>query len=111
MDKPTLDRIKITPISRRTRQSLTNPDNGELVEIYDAEDKETGAKGRYRLEYEWEKRDVLVERLYTDNPELILDDFSDGPSVYDWFGAGKPDFGPDPGGLNEFDYEAWGFNG
>lgn len=84
----------ITLICCRTHRSAVR-ERGEFSALFEVEDPETGEKGHWAYVFEWDKRDVMLEQVETDNPTLVLDDWAEGPSCYDW-GTVRDDVGVEP---------------
>ena len=97
--------LKLTLIGSRVWRRAD--DTGELVALY-AVEAPNGETGHYAYEMRWDKRDVEEERVFTDNPNLVVvDDCS--PMAYNAFSITE-DHGPDPRkheAYNKCIGEAW----
>lgn len=95
MSKPDFSRLEYTLLGCRRQCGLSRPEAGEFVALFAVKDKETGEKGHFYYEYEWDKREVGNESIRTDNPALVCHD-NDGPSVYGTFDPNQDDMGAEP---------------
>lgn len=94
MSKPDWNRLDIRLIGCRKHNSRINP-TGEFVALFAVKDPETGEEGHFFYEFEWEKRDVMHEAVYTDNPALVVED-DESPSCYSVFDPHQDDQGEEP---------------
>jgi len=78
------DDANVTLICCRTHVRASRPEAGEFSALYEVEDPETGEKGHWAYIYEWDKRDVMLEQVTTDNPALAVDPDADSPCSYSW---------------------------
>jgi hypothetical protein len=103
--KPDWNRLEYRMIGCRRRTRLTRPEAGEFVALLAITDTETGETGRFFYAMEWDKRDILDESVWTDNPALAVED-DESPSCLVSFDPNQPDQGEEP---NQGDcvHEAW----
>ena len=84
-------------------------DTGEFVGVYEAKHGPTGESSFLVLEYQWDKRDVTLERMTASNPAFVLDPDGDSPCAL--FDTGADDTGPEPTETPEYaacEHTAWG---
>ncbi len=89
-----LSDFTITRIASRKVEMQSRP-NGEFCALYKVAHKKTGLEGHIRYVYEWEKRDIVFEELYTDNPDLFdSQKLNESPSCF--LDIHQDDVGPEP---------------
>lgn len=92
-----LGRAELTPLATRNIK-MHRGLKGEFTGLYTAKNPHNGQSGYVLFVYEWEKRDVVKEELWTDNRALFAgeDALDESPSAT--LDAHADDLGPVPPG-------------
>jgi len=76
------------------RYSLRQGSEGEYVALFSATNPNNGQSGFLLWETKWNGRDVTMERLSIDNPNLLIDSVDESPAAY--LSVSDPDTGTNP---------------